>query len=222
MDDIKKPINIDLFMQVLAIWEECNTINLYPLEEDKWSWSWEAKGAFTTKSVYKAHYATRITSELASAIWGSWAPLRCKLAVWLFIRNKVWTVDRLAWRGLPRNKKCPFRNTNKDDAQHLFIGCAISNIIWSNVLTWANVQTLTPTTSISLQNWWQEARKTIMGKKQKKFDSIVMLTSWSLWKERNRVFEKTSKRVNVIFYQIIKEAEQWNLASKGRLFLSVI
>ena len=80
--------------------------------------------------------------------------------------------------------------------------CAISNIIWSKVLTWANLQTVIPSTSVSLQKWWQDARKTIAGKKQKKFDSIVMLTSWSLWKERNnRVFEKTSKPVNVIFME---------------------
>ena len=103
-----------------------------------------------------------------------------------------------AWQGKP------FRdgNTNEEDAQHLFTGCAISNIIWSKVLTWANLQTLIPSTSVSLQKWWQDARKTIAGKKQKKFDSIVMLTSWSLWKERNnRVFEKTSKPVNVIFME---------------------
>lgn len=221
IDDIKKPINIDLFLQVLAISEECSLINISPTEEDKWSWSWETKGTFTTKSVYKAHYAAKISCDLATAIWGSWAPLRCKFAAWLFIRNRVWTADRLAKRGLPHNEKCSFCNTNEEDAQHLFMGCAISNIIWSKVLTWANFQTMIPPISISLQNWWQEARKTVAGKRLKKFDSIVMLTSWSIWKERNnRVFEKTSKPANVICDQIIKEAEQWNLASKGHLYLS--
>ena len=172
-------------MQALTIWEECISIILLPNEEDKWSWSWEPKGSFSTKSVYKAHFVTRTTCDLASAIWGTWAPLRCKFAAWLFIRNRVWTADRLARRGLPHNDKCTFCNSNEENAQHLFIGCAISNIIWSKVLTWTNLQMLTPNTNDTLQRWWQEARMRTTGTRRKKLDSITILTTWLLWKERN-------------------------------------
>ena len=221
MEDIKKPITINLFMQILTIWEECNLVQLIPHEEDKWTWSWEAKGCFSTKSVYEAHYTTKIACALAPAIWGSWAPLRCKVATWLFLRGRVWTADRLARRGLPHNDKCTFCNTAEEDVQHLFIGCAISNIIWGKVLTWVNLQSLIPSTDSSLKLWWQQARSSLTGKKQRILDSIIMLTAWSLWTERNnRVFEKNFKPVNILFDQIRNEARQWVLASKGRFSLS--
>jgi hypothetical protein len=56
IDDIRKPITINYFMQLLRIWEETNTVILVPEEEDRWIWSWEANSRFTTSSVDQAHF----------------------------------------------------------------------------------------------------------------------------------------------------------------------
>ena len=89
IEDIKKQISISTFMQVLAIWEECQEIHLQPQVEDVWRWSWDSKGFFSTKSVYQAHFQTKVTCQMTEAIWKCWAPMKCKFAMWLIIRERI-------------------------------------------------------------------------------------------------------------------------------------
>ena len=220
IEDIKKLITIDVFMQVISIWEECQDVHLSPPVEDKWEWSWEPKGHFSTRSVYQAHFKTKITCEVAEAIWKSWAPTKCKLAMWLFIRQRIWTADRLEKRGLPHPDKCPYCSSTVENAQHLFMGCAIVNIIWGQVLSWAKLPSVTPPTHANLKEWWMQARGTVTGKTRNKLDSLILLVAWEVWRERNsRVFDKVFKPTNVLIEHIKNEAKQWALASAGRLVL---
>jgi hypothetical protein len=94
-----------------------------------WLWSWEANGRFTTNSVYQVHFNRKITCDFAAAIWKTWAPLRCKVATWLFVRRRVWIAVRLSKRGLPHIDKCVLCNAADENAHHLFTGCAVVNII---------------------------------------------------------------------------------------------
>ena len=193
-------------------------IHISPQEEDRWTWSWEAKGIFSTRSVYQAHYKAKTLCDLAPAIWGTWAPMRCKLAAWLFIRGRVWTADRLAKRGLPHNDLCPFCNVSKEDAQHLFMGCAIVKILWSLMLGWARLQDPSLSHDLTLREWWHKFRTSLPGKKRGRLDSMIILTTWSIWRERNkRIFEKTIKPLNLLIEQLKSEAKLWSVASSGRL-----
>jgi hypothetical protein len=65
IDDIKKPINIQSFLQVVDIWEGLAEIQLNQNLEDAWTWTWDAKGYFASKSVYMAHYASATQCGLA-------------------------------------------------------------------------------------------------------------------------------------------------------------
>jgi hypothetical protein len=48
-------------------------------------------------------------------------------------------------------------------------------------------------------------------------DSLIMLITWSVWRERNsRVFEKVFKQINTLTDHIKAEAKQWAIASAGR------
>jgi hypothetical protein len=218
IDDIRKSITINMFLQVIEICEVTSTIHLVPDEEDIWSWSWDAKGIFTTKSVYQAHFKTKITCDSAKAIWYAWAPLRCKIAIWLILRGRIWTADRLAKRGLPHNAMCVMCNVAPEDAQHLFSGCVVTNIIWSNMLNWAGLQQVVPLMDRSLREWWQHRRARMEGTNKTKLNSMVILVAWSIWRERNaRVFDNAFKPVNVLIDQIMAEGKQWSLASAGRL-----
>jgi hypothetical protein len=47
-----------------------------------------------------------------------------------------------------------------------------------------------------------------------------MLTTWSIWKERNmRVFENSYKPIQIIIVQIKDEAKQWAAGSAGSFVL---
>jgi hypothetical protein len=94
---------------------------------------------FTSKSVYQGHFQAKVSSSLAEGIWKPWAPLRCKIGVWLFLKGRVWTADILAKREVHHIEHCVFCYTIAESAQHLFIGCAVVNIIWGVILNWISL-----------------------------------------------------------------------------------
>lgn len=53
---------------MIAICEELNEVQLNQNREDVWTWRWDAKGSFTSKSVYMAYYATATQCDLAKEI----------------------------------------------------------------------------------------------------------------------------------------------------------
>jgi hypothetical protein len=129
IDDIRKPVNIRGFLQVVYLWEELKDFQLNQGIEDVWTWTWNTNGTFSSKSAYMAHFLTATKFPTTEETWRAWAPLRCKIATWLIIKERVWTANRLAKRDLPHNEKCVFCNNSEEDARHLFMGCAVTNII---------------------------------------------------------------------------------------------
>jgi hypothetical protein len=50
----------------------------------------------------------------------------------------------------------------------------------------AGLDALVPDGEQSLGDWWIRRRLQLVGDAQAAFDSLLLLTSWSLWKERNK------------------------------------
>ena len=80
---------------------QLETVQLADEVEDTVKWVWESNGTFSVKSAYEARFLGREVSPTAAFTWKSKAPLRCRFFSWLAIRNRCWTSDRLARRGLP-------------------------------------------------------------------------------------------------------------------------
>ena len=140
--------------------------------------------------------------------------------MWLFIHRRVWIADRLQRRGLPQPDRCSFCGTVGENAQHLFMGCAVVNIIWGQILSWANLRKAMPSVQDNLREWWVHTRGSFTGATRRKLDTVIVLVAWKVWRERNRrVFDKILKPTNVLIEHIKNEAKQWNLASAGRLGL---
>jgi hypothetical protein len=162
--------------------------------------------------------------EPANAIWSAWASLRYKVAAWLFIRRRVWTADRLAKRGLTNKEKCVLCNLEKEDAHHLFNGLRMCyyHLGFSVGLGGFAICRSKHTSIIQAEAWWKEARDTLHEESKAKMDSIVMLTTWTVWRERNgRVFDNIFKLIQIVIEQIKGEARQWELASNGNLKINV-
>jgi hypothetical protein len=171
VDDINKPLTIQAFSQILAIYEEIRNFHLRQDVENNWTWLWEAK------SVYSAHFACSVSFVLANAIWKSWAPLRCKVAAWSFIRGRIWTADRLEKGGFPHNDNCVFCKTEEENVQHLFLGCAVVSIIWGSILNWAGLSQVAPSTNLNPRSWWLHASSNVHNPDKSKYNTLVMLTS---------------------------------------------
>ena len=66
---------------------------------------------------------------------------------------------------------------------------------------------------LGLVAWWTVARKSIHKDNWQCFDSVVILVSWMLWKERsNRTFERIVRSVLELLGWVVEEIVAWYLA----------
>lgn len=153
IEDSKGQINIHTFHQVLSLWKFIYDSPTLPGVGDEWTWAWNPKGFFSTKSVYSAHFSAMIECSTTCTIWKTWALLKCKKILWLVIRGRVWTTDCLAKRGFPHYDSCFFCSSDHETVQHLFTGCSIISILWSLIMQWANLGEVVPSAFLPIRDW---------------------------------------------------------------------
>lgn len=143
---------------------------------------------------HRAFHNGAITFEPWRRLWKSWAPPKCKVFLWLAIRNRCWTADRLAKSGLPHPAMCPLCDQEDEDVQHLFTSCVFAREVWVKVLSPLGLQNLIPSRHAnSFADWWRKVIKRVPKCKKKGVNSLIILTAWSLWKHKNScVFKGTS------------------------------
>lgn len=89
------------------------------ISEDVHQRRFVSNGIFSTRSAYRAFFIGSTSFEPWKRIWKSWAPGKCKIFIWLAIRNRCWTADRLQKRGLPHPAQCPLCDQEGETVQHL-------------------------------------------------------------------------------------------------------
>ena len=107
-----------------------------------------------------------------------WAPGKCKTFVWLAIRNRCWTTDRLQKRGLPHPEHCPLCDQEEENIQHILISCVFARQFWYAILQPINLSRLTPTRSVNnFPDWWKHAERRLPKQHRKGFNSLC---TWGL------------------------------------------
>jgi hypothetical protein len=86
-------ITVPAIMEYLRLWDILTTITLGE-GEDKLIWRWTADGTYSSKLAYRALFTAANPVYGCPMIWGTWAPLRVKIFLWLAIRRRHWTADR--------------------------------------------------------------------------------------------------------------------------------
>jgi hypothetical protein len=77
-----------------------------------------------------------------------------------------------------------------------------------------------PQLASSLLDWWLSERDRLPQALQRSFDSLVLLVTWCLWKERNwHTFDRRSVSPNELVTVILEEAVAWDGAGFGSLAL---
>lgn len=71
---------------------------------DNHFWLFDASGYYSSKTTYMAFFNGKFSFEPWKRLWKSWAPAKCKVFLWLAIRNRYCTADRLAraWTASPK------------------------------------------------------------------------------------------------------------------------
>ena len=74
----------------------------------------------------------------------------------------------------------------------------------------------------TLADWWLETRSVIHADVRKPFDSIVLLVTWEIWKERNRrTFDDAYRSCSLLLKRIQEEMESW-VAARYRLLSPLV
>jgi len=82
--------------------------------------------------------------------------------LWLAIRNRCWTADRLAKRGLPHPDKCPLFDQEEETIQHLLTSCVVARQVWFSLFAPLNLSGSVPRQhESSCVDWWHRTMKRV-------------------------------------------------------------
>jgi hypothetical protein len=153
----------------------------------------------------------------ADLIWGSWAPLRVKLFLWLACRKRVWTADRRLRRRLDTHTSCLLCDQENEMVDHILVSCSWAKEVWWSSCSWAGC-VCSMTVTQTLQEWWEQLVLAQPARRRTGTSTLFVLICWHLWKERNsRVFERASATPLVLLGRIEEDVDLWVAAGAREL-----
>jgi hypothetical protein len=194
------------------------------IEDDIHIWRFDKTGKFSSKSAYRAFFNGAIKFEPWKRLWKTWSPAKCKVFLWLAIRNRCCTADKLAKRNLPHPEKCALCDQEEETAQHVLVGCAFAIEFWFRVFSPLGLSASVPNPSDQIfAEWWRKSCRRTPEEKKKGFNSVVILVAWIIWKHRNAcVFQGAQPSMVNILQEFRDEHHLWGLAgARGLLSLGV-
>lgn len=206
-------------MQLLHLNLAISTVPREATRADHFSWPADSSGMYTARSTYFRLCQGIERVAYAAGIWKNWAPLKCKIFMWLAIQHRIWTSDRRARHGLQdRPSNCFTCLQDEDNAEHILIQCVYAREVWHGCLHELNLGVVRPTSEDELLHWWLEARRGFRKEHKRGFDSFVTAVAWALWKQRNaRVFNRTAQQLapTELVEVILRDIREWREAGLG-------
>jgi hypothetical protein len=217
--DIDMDLSVEGCAQCVRLWEEIEAVPRDSQIPDSFFWTGSASGTYSAKDTYRMLCQGSTQFNMYEAIWKSFAPPKGKIFAWLAVRYRLWTSDRRQRHGLQENiDPCAVCLQEEDTVDHIIMQCPYARQAWFGCLTAAGLNIVEPGRESRLEPWWDAARSLVCKKDRKSFDTLVLLTAWRLWKQRNaRVFGNTAEQCNTteLLRRIADEFNMWKLARVG-------
>lgn len=87
-----------------------------------------------------------------------------------------------------------------------YISLPASGVAGGATISWVGLQHLALDQHAALVDWWLQAHEAVPQEQRRAFDSMVLVVSWILWKERNvRTFDLKSRTSNQVIDAIKDE-----------------
>jgi hypothetical protein len=207
--DITGARTAPVLIEYVQLWMMLRDVQLRPLESDRFVWRWTADGQYSVRSAYRAYFEGWTKLAGAKELWRAAVPPKVKFFFWLALHRRLWIADRWRRHGLQPAATCVLCDQADETTDHLLCSCVFSREVWARLLLPIGLDTLTPCQNSSLIGWWLPARVALPRTFRKSFDSLVLLVSWCIWKERNaRTFDHRAATSAILAQRIITEADE--------------
>lgn len=179
-EDIGPDLSTNLLREFLELWTRVGEVQLTSGCQDKITWAWDNNGEFSARSAYTTKFWGRQKAPTAEFTWKSRAPLQCRFFTWLALRDRCWTSDRLAKRGLPHQDSCPLCAQQDETISHILPDCVFAKEIWMIIFTVLGQLARAPSAGLTLKDWC--TTESMTGIKPQDQKAIFTLVMWTVWK----------------------------------------
>lgn len=133
-----------------------------------------------------------------------------KLFFCLALHRRLWTAERRRRHGLQEDDACALCSQEPETADHLLLGCAVTRQLWFVLLSALGLEAIAPSRDDKLVNWWLRCRGMLGADSRAVFDSVLLLATWCVWKERNnRTFNRVAASLQAMLLAVLRETEDW-------------
>ncbi|CAM0958165.1 unnamed protein product [Alopecurus aequalis] len=217
ISSIKPNPSPEVLAEYLALWAHLDPLasTTFNDQPDSVRWKWTESGIYSASSTYNFLLNGHHPTEALADLWKVKAIPKCRIHAWLLLRSRVLTADNLASRGWPHDPLCKLCNSHFETGNHLFASCSYSRSVWSATLARLHLPAqLTPTADTEgLQEWWTVSSQLVPAALRCRWQSVVLLTWWYIWKERNnRIFNNKARLATDLVQKITSELAEWRRA----------
>jgi hypothetical protein len=96
----RRPPRTEGAAEFVDLWAHLRETHLTQGIANRVQWRLAASGAYSARSAYKLFFIGRSEVSGMRELWSSGAPLKHKLHMWLALKDRLWTADRLRERGM--------------------------------------------------------------------------------------------------------------------------
>jgi hypothetical protein len=108
-----------------------------------------------------------------------------KFFEWLVLMDRFWMVERQHRHGLQDDDQCTLCDQGSETISHLLLGCVYIREVWTAFLLRFGWEARAPTPEAPFSEWWLAARKLVIKRRRKAFDSVVLLVARGIWLQHN-------------------------------------
>jgi hypothetical protein len=102
LDDIPTDLDVVAIEEFLAVTDRVEGLVVTVGVPDVFWWNWGPKETYSAKSCYLSMFHGSVAMESALHVCKSRTLAKCRFFLWLALRDRCWTADRLERCGLPR------------------------------------------------------------------------------------------------------------------------
>jgi hypothetical protein len=205
---------VPVIYEYVILWEKLESVVLRPHVGDRFIWKWTPDGVYSASSAYCPFFLGMSSLLGAKELWKASAPPMVKFLFWLALHARIWTAHHRMRHGLQDSAECALCGQEDETVDHLLVGCVFTRDLWFRLLWPRGWEPLLPSLGCRLSAWWMNSRSLLPANLRMSFDSMLLLVSWQVWKERNaRVFNRTACSVEQTRRALLEEADEWVAAS---------